>query len=153
MGILRFGRKFLSVTKDFSLLIEPKMSFKTPNRGCLVLRSSTGGGLEEEPPAYTATLEIIFIPLATLKAACRNQASNWFLMMVVNLARLARPWRWLMPKYCFYPVAASACKEIMSFLLNFRSLKSGFHDEIGKLRGVRYIGSWRWPCCAGSPTR
>jgi glucose-1-phosphate thymidylyltransferase len=34
-------------------------------------------------------LEMIFIPLATLKAACRDYASNWFLMMVVNLARLA----------------------------------------------------------------
>jgi hypothetical protein len=33
---------------------------------------------------------MIFIPLATLKAACRNQPSNWFLMIVVNLARLAR---------------------------------------------------------------
>jgi len=37
------------------------------------------------------------MPLCTLKAACRNQMSNWFLMMVVNLARLARPCRWLMP--------------------------------------------------------
>ena len=43
------------------------------------------------PRVYMVALEMIFIPLATLKAACRNQASNWFLMMVVNLARLARP--------------------------------------------------------------
>jgi hypothetical protein len=84
-------------------------------------------------------LEMIFIPLATLKAACRNQPSNWFLMMVVNLVRLARPWRWLMPKYCFYPVAASACKVIINFWINFRSLKGGIHDGIGELRGVRYI--------------
>ena len=43
-----------------------------------------------EPLRYTAILEMIFMPLATLKAACRNQPSNLFLTMVVNLARLAR---------------------------------------------------------------
>jgi hypothetical protein len=58
-----------------------------------------GSGFVPEPPhnpgprVYMVALVMIFIPLATLKAACRNQPSNWFLMMVVNLARLARPWR------------------------------------------------------------
>jgi hypothetical protein len=63
LWILRFGRNFLIVTKDSSLVIEPKMSFETPDRGCFVLRSSTGGELEEEPPDYTAIRERIFIPL------------------------------------------------------------------------------------------
>jgi hypothetical protein len=53
-----------------------------------------------EPPGYTVTLDRIFMPLATLKAACRNQVSNLFLVMVVDLARWARSCRWLMPKYC-----------------------------------------------------
>jgi hypothetical protein len=53
---------------------------------------------DPEPPGYTVTLDRIFMPLATLKAACRNQASNLFLMMVVNLASWARSCRWLMPK-------------------------------------------------------
>jgi hypothetical protein len=41
-----------------------------------------------EPPqspgsrVYIVVLEMILIPLATLKAACRNQASNLFLMIV-----------------------------------------------------------------------
>jgi hypothetical protein len=65
-----------------------------------------GSGFVPEPPhspgfrVYMLALDMIFIPLARLKAACRNQPSKWFLMIVVNLARLPRPWRWLMPKYC-----------------------------------------------------
>jgi hypothetical protein len=43
-----------------------------------------------EPPGYTVTFDKIFIPLATLKAAWRNQASNLSLVMVVNLARLVQ---------------------------------------------------------------
>jgi hypothetical protein len=53
---------------------------------------------------YPAALGRIFIPLNTLKAACLNQASRLFLPIVVNCARLALSWRWLIPKYCFYPV-------------------------------------------------
>jgi hypothetical protein len=61
-----------------------------------------GSGFAPELPhspecrVYMVALYIIFISLATLKAACRNQTSNWFLMVVVNLARLARSCRWLM---------------------------------------------------------
>jgi len=51
---------------------------------------------------YMVALEMIFIPLATLNAAYRNQPSHWFLMMVGKLVRLARSCRWLMPKY--YPM-------------------------------------------------
>ena len=38
---------------------------------------------------YPTALGRIFIPLNTLKAACLNQASRLFFMMVVNRARLA----------------------------------------------------------------
>ena len=44
-----------------------------------------GSGFVPEPPdnpgprVYMVALEMILIPLSTLKAACRNQASNWFL--------------------------------------------------------------------------
>jgi len=50
-----------------------------------------GSGFVPEPShslgfrVYMVELEMIFIPLATLKATCRNQPSNWFLTMVVNL--------------------------------------------------------------------
>jgi hypothetical protein len=49
-----------------------------------------GSGFVPEPPhslefrVYMVILEMIFISLATLKAACRNQPSNWFLMIVVG---------------------------------------------------------------------
>ena len=33
-----------------------------------------------EPLDYTLILDRILIPLTTLKAACRNQMSNWFLI-------------------------------------------------------------------------
>jgi hypothetical protein len=33
LGILRFGRIFLSVMKYSNLVIEPKTSFETPDRG------------------------------------------------------------------------------------------------------------------------
>jgi len=51
-----------------------------------------GSGFVPESPhspgsqGYMVAREMIFIPLATLNAACRNQLSNWFLMMVVNPA-------------------------------------------------------------------
>ena len=38
---------------------------------------------------YTIAFGEIFIPLNTLKAACLNQASRLFFMIVVNRARLA----------------------------------------------------------------
>jgi hypothetical protein len=37
-----------------------------------------------EPVGYTAIFDRIFIPLATLKGACRNYLSSRFLMIVVN---------------------------------------------------------------------
>jgi hypothetical protein len=40
-----------------------------------------------EPLGYTVILDKIFIPLATLKAACRNQVSNLFLTMEVVVQR------------------------------------------------------------------
>jgi len=49
-----------------------------------------GSAFVPEPPhspgfrVYMLALERIFIPLATLKAACRIQESNLLLMMVVN---------------------------------------------------------------------
>ena len=94
--------------------VAAEQAFKGPRTSG---ESLEGSGFVPEPPhrpgfrVYMVALEMIFIPLATLKAACRNQPSNWFLMMVVNLARLARPWRWLMPKYFFFPVAASAVRR------------------------------------------
>jgi hypothetical protein len=36
--------------------------------------------LAPELPGYTGILDRIFMPLCTLKAACRNQMSNWFLI-------------------------------------------------------------------------
>jgi hypothetical protein len=62
-----------------------------------------GSGFVTEPlhmpgfRVYMVALEMIFIALATLKAACRNLASNSSLMMVANLARLAWSHRCLVP--------------------------------------------------------
>jgi hypothetical protein len=122
-----------------------------------------------EPPGYTVILDKIFIPLATLKAACRNQVSNLFLTMVVNLARLARSCRWLMPKYCstIYRIlemallrwiSYSVCLAVVEFLrmmpssiwLKARKSRLGdLHPGKTSLRLVRYAKFNR----ASSPCR
>jgi hypothetical protein len=71
-----------------------------PSAGSVFTEMLSERAPDPEPSGYAALRDRIFIPLATLKAACRNQVLNLFLTMVVNLARLARSCRWLMPKYC-----------------------------------------------------
>jgi hypothetical protein len=44
------------------------------------------------------------------------------LMMVVNLARLARSWRWLMPKYCSTSVPRGCTRD------EGRSLEAGLQE-------------------------
>ena len=96
----RFRRIFL---KKYNLKTAMDAGFECsrgPSAGPVSSEMLPEQAPDPEPRGYTATLDRIFMPLATLKAACRNQASNLFLMMVVNLARWARSCRWLMPKYC-----------------------------------------------------
>ena len=86
-AVFRFRRIFLKVYSLKAAMNQGSGCSRDPIAG-----PERSGILPEwaphpEPPGYTATLDRIFIPLATLKAACRNQASNLFLMMVVNLAR------------------------------------------------------------------
>ena len=51
-------------------------------------------------PHYTVATLSIFRPLEILYAACRYQQSTLFLAIAVNLTRLARSCRRLIPKYC-----------------------------------------------------
>jgi hypothetical protein len=87
--ILGLRRNFL---KDFKRSTVAKQPFTGSMNSGEVLE---GSGFLAQPPhspgplVYMHALKIIFIPLATLKASCRNRASNWFLMMVVHLAWLA----------------------------------------------------------------
>jgi hypothetical protein len=76
-------------------------------------------------------LEMIFIALATLEAACRNLASNSSLMMVADLARLACSHRRLVPYDCFYPVT-----HWVSFSPNLRPPKGVIYDGDGTCYGA-----------------
>jgi len=102
--ILGFRRNFLKGVKRTAAA---EQAFTGSRTSAEVLE---GSGFVPELPhslgfrVYMVALEIIFNPLSMLKAACRNQPSNWFVMMLVNLARLARSHRWLMPKYCYLTV-------------------------------------------------
>ena len=98
-AVFRFRRIFLKVYSLKAAVNQESGcsgdSIAGPERSGILPES----GFYPGSPDYLAALDKIFIPLVKLKAACRNQASNLFLTIVLNLARLARSCRWLMPKY------------------------------------------------------
>ena len=53
---------------------------------------------------YPGRTSSILAPFFRLKANCLNIRSIWFFIICVNRALAPLSCRWLMPKYCFYPV-------------------------------------------------
>jgi len=104
----------------------PKNALKQPHPRLILRRFTRFSVSGRTSPPYTVARPIIFKPLEILYAAWRYQQSKLFLIILVNLARLAPSWRWLRPKYCstIYRTLDIFLLRSFSYLVNLAVVES-----------------------------